>query len=137
MADEKTGPALTGVIADLRSRDATAAIDFYKRAFGAEEVNRMVSDDGKLVMHCQLTINGGTLMLGDAFPDYGVHWEEPQGATLTLAIDDPHRWWNRAIEAGCEVVMPLEIAFWGDWYGQAKDPFGHVWAFVGAAEKQE
>ena len=137
MADVKNNPPMTGVVADLRSRDATAAIDFYKRAFGAEEVTRMMSDDGKLVMHCELTVNGGRLMLGDAFPDYGYPWEEPKGVTLTLPVVEPHDLWKRAIEAGCEVVMPLEIAFWGDWYGQVKDPFGHVWAFVAPAEKKQ
>ena len=137
MANASDGPAVVGVVPYLRSRDAAAAIDFYKRAFGAEELHRMMSDDGKRVMHCHLGINGGALMLSDAFPEYGAPWEEPQGVTLTLAADEPRRWWDRAIEAGCEVTMPFEIAFWGDWYGQAKDPFGHVWAFVGPAEKQE
>jgi PhnB protein len=97
----------------------------------------MMSDDGKLVMHCELTVNGGRLMLGDAFPDYGYPWEEPKGVTLTLPVSEPHDLWKRAVETGCEVTMPLEVAFWGDWYGQVKDPFGHVWAFVAPAEKKQ
>lgn len=124
--------SIPGVIPYLMSKDANAAIDFYKKAFAAtEDGERMKMDDGKRVMHSQLTINGGKFMLGDAMPEYGHPWQEPQGVTLTLAVMNPREWWDRAVAAGCEIVMPFEVAFWGDLYGQMKDPFGHTWAVVG------
>lgn len=125
-----------GVVAHLMSKDANAAIDFYKRAFGAQEQGeRMLMEDGKRVMHCELAINGGTLMLNDAMPEHGYPWTTPQGATLNLIVDDARAVWDRAVQAGCEIVMPLEIAFWGDLYGHLVDPFGHRWAVVGPAPK--
>lgn len=124
-----------GVIPHLRSRDAPAAIEFYKLAFAAEERARMPMEDGKRIMHCELVINGGTLMLADAMPEYGFAWTDPGTTVLNIINDDIRPWWNRAVDAGCDVLMPLELAFWGDLYGQAKDPFGHVWAFVGPPEK--
>jgi PhnB protein len=129
---EETQTAIPGVVPYIMSSDANAAIDFYKRAFAAEEVGEIMRmEDGKRVMHCQLRINGGAFMLGDAMPEYGYGWQAPQGTTLTLAVANPREWWDRAVGAGCEVVMPFEVAFWGDLYGQAKDPFGHTWAIVG------
>ncbi|WP_099866728.1 VOC family protein [Pararhizobium haloflavum] len=129
---ETTQTAMPGVVPYIMSSDASAAIDFYARAFDARTVGDIMRmDDGKRVMHCQLEINGGAFMLGDAMPEYGHGWQTPQGTTLTLAVADPRRWWDRAVEAGCEVTMPLEVAFWGDLYGQVKDPFGHAWAIVG------
>ena len=125
-----------GVIAHLSSKDAGKAIEFYKKAFGAEEHGeRMLMDDGKRVMHSELKINGGFLMIADAMPEYGYPWVEPQGVTLNLIGEDARAIWDRAIDAGCEVVMPLEVAFWGDLYGVMKDPFGHAWAVVGPAPK--
>ncbi|VVT23236.1 VOC family protein [Rhizobium sp. EC-SD404] len=133
---EQTNPqewtaSIPGVIPYLASKDASAAIDFYKKAFAATEDSRMLMDDGKRIMHCQLTINDGKFMLGDAMPEYGYPWVEPQGTTLTLAVMNAREWWDRATAAGCTVVMPFEVAFWGDLYGQLKDPFGHMWAIVG------
>ena len=125
-----------GVIAHLSSKDAGAAIEFYKRAFGAEESGeRMLMDDGKRIMHCELKINGGTLMIADAMPEYGYPWVEPQGVTLNIIAEDARPIWDRAVAAGCQVVMPLEVAFWGDLYGVLKDPFSHSWAIVGPAPK--
>jgi PhnB protein len=125
-----------GVTPHLMSKDAVAAIEFYKRALGAEENGeRMLMDDGKRIMHCELKINGGTLMIADAMPEYGYPWVEPQGTTLNIIVDDARSVWDRAIAAGCTVKMPLEVAFWGDLYGTFDDPFGHNWAVVGPAPK--
>lgn len=133
LQNQKTYP---GVIPHLMSKDANAAIDFYKRAFGAEESGeRMMMEDGKRIMHCELVINGGTLMLNDAMPEYGYPWTESKGTSLNLIVPDARAVWDRAIAAGCTVKMPLEVAFWGDLYGQMDDPFGHSWAVVGPAPK--
>ena len=67
-------------------------------------------------MHCQVEINGGALMMTDMrAPDEPVR--KPQGFHLQLVVDDGDLWWNRAVEAGCKVVMPFEKMFWGDRWG--------------------
>ena len=132
-------PSLTGVTSHLAIRDgrATEAIDFYARAFGAAETMRLPADDGRRIMHAQLAINGGTLMMADDFPEYcgGVAAGAPAGVTLHLHVDDADRWYDRAVAAGATATMPLEDMFWGDRYGQLKDPFGHSWS-IGATMKK-
>ena len=111
---------------------AAEAIDFYKKAFGAQELMRHAADDGRL-MHSHLKVNGQSLMLHDHFAEHhgGRELPEPSGVMLHLQVNDPDAWWNRAVEAGSEVVMELADQFWGDRYGQIRDPFGHVWS-IGA-----
>lgn len=111
---------------------AAEAIDFYTAAFGAAEAMRMPADDGKRLMHAHLTINGGSLMMCDDFPEYrGSEVGAPAGVTLHLQVDDADRWFERAVAAGATPTMPLSDQFWGDRYGQVRDPFGHSWS-IGA-----
>jgi PhnB protein len=112
---------------------AAEAIDFYKRAFGAEEAMRMPAQDGKRLMHAHLKVNGASLMLADDFPEYrgGQPQPEPSAVTLHLQVDDADRWFERAVAAGATPTMPLADQFWGDRYGQVRDPFGHSWS-IGA-----
>jgi uncharacterized glyoxalase superfamily protein PhnB len=127
-------PVRGGVVPHIVVSDASAATDFYKRAFLAEEVARMPAEDGKRLMHCHLYINGGSLMLCDAFPEYGHPLQPPQSFTLHIHVaDDVDGWWNRAVAAGAEVAMPLEKQFWGDRYGQLRDPFGVIWSVASSA----
>jgi PhnB protein len=111
---------------------AAQAIEFYKQALGAEELMRHAADDGRL-MHAHLKVNGQSLMLHDHFAEHhgGADLAEPSGVMLHLQVNDADAWWNRAIEAGAKVIMPLEDQFWGDRYGQIEDPFGHRWS-IGA-----
>jgi uncharacterized glyoxalase superfamily protein PhnB len=67
-------------------------------------------------------------MMGDAYPEHGHPLQKPQAFNLTLQVDDIDRWWKRAVDAGAEVVMPVADMFWGDRYGQLRDPFGVLWA---------
>ena len=130
---EQQGP-VTGVTPHLTIRDnkAAEAIDFYKAAFGAEEAMRMPADDGKRLMHGHIKINGGSVMLNDDFPEYrGGASAEPASVTLHIQVDDADTWFNRAVEAGATVTMPLSDQFWGDRYGQVQDPFGHSWSIGG------
>ncbi len=121
-------PVKGGVIAYLMVDGATKAAAFYKKSFGAEVAAAHPVDDKGRTMHIHLYINDGSLMLSDAFPDYGHPAVKPQGFTLTLNVADIDFWWNRAVEAGAEVVMPLADMFWGARYGQLRDPFGFDWA---------
>ena len=137
MEQSEQGPT-GGVTAHLTIRDGKAAdaIDFYRQAFGAEEIGRHMADDGKRIMHAHLKLNGGSLMLNDDFPEFG-HGaaSAPAGVTLHLQVPDADAAWNRAVAAGAEVRFPIADQFWGDRYGQVKDPFGFTWS-IGAPVKQ-
>lgn len=119
-----------GVIPYLMVRGAPEAAEFYKRAFGAEEVSRQADDASGRIIHCHLRINGGDVMMSDEFPDYGAKLPEggPAGVTLHLQVDDADTWFARALDAGATVTLPLSTQFWGDRYGQLRDPFGHAWS---------
>jgi uncharacterized glyoxalase superfamily protein PhnB len=117
-----------GVIAYLQVDGAMRAADFYQRAFGAVTAFAHPVDGQGRTMHVHLHINGSSVMLSDAFPEHGCALQSPQGFNLTLMVDDIDAWWQRAVDAGAEVVMPVSEMFWGDRYGQLRDPFGVVWA---------
>lgn len=118
-----------GVVAYLSVPGATQAAEFYGRALGAETAFAMPPDEKGRTMHVHLHINGSSVMLADPFPEYGHPTDAPSGVTMTLLVDDIEAWWTRAIDAGCTPVMPVQDMFWGDRYGQARDPFGVLWAF--------
>lgn len=124
----------------LAVSDASAAIEFYKKAFGATELSRHMAPDGKRVMHAALQVNGGVVMLNDEFPEYtGGKSSTPEAlggtpVTLHLQVMDADSVFNQAIAAGATVKFPLKDQFWGDRYGQVKDPFGHVWS-IGSPKK--
>ena len=114
--------------------NATAAIDFYKNAFGATELVRHTAPGTDKLMHAALLIHGGHLMLADDFSaQMGGKSETPEalgGSPVTFHIhtENADAVWAEALAAGAEVIMPLADQFWGDRYGQVVDPFGHVWA---------
>lgn len=122
---------LGGVAPYLMVDGASRAAAFYEQAFAATEIHRHPEDETGRTMHIHLLIHGGSIMLSDAYPEYGQALREHSGYTLTLAVEDVDGWWSRAIGAGVEVVMPLERMFWGDRYGQIRDPFGVSWAITG------
>jgi PhnB protein len=120
----------------IRDRKAAEAIDFYRKAFGAQELMRHPTDDGRL-MHAHLKINGGSLMLHDDFPEHMGGPSQPAASfVLHLQVPDADAAWKRALDAGAEVRFELKDQFWGDRYGQVKDPFGFIWS-IGAPVKQE
>lgn len=132
VADEQEMPeVLGGVVPYLIVDGASKAAEFYKQALAAKEVFRQPEDDNGRTMHIHLYVHGGSLMLCDAYPEYGQPLQEHAGYTLTLNVDDVDGWWARAVGAGMKVTMPLERMFWGDRYGQLVDPFGVAWAIVG------
>ena len=119
----------------IRDRKAAEAIDFYKKAFGAEELMRHPTDDGRL-LHASLKINGGYLRLNDDFPEHRGGPAQPAASfVLHLGVPDADAAWKRALDAGAEVRFELADQFWGDRYGQVKDPYGFIWS-IGAPVKQ-
>lgn len=118
-------------------RDAAKAIDFYKKAFGAREINRMAMLDGK-ILHAELQIGDSMLYLADEFPGAGSQAPQSLGGTsvvLNLYVEDVDSLWKKAVSAGATVKMELGDQFWGDRYGQVADPFGHSWGL--ATHKEE
>lgn len=126
-AEPSPAAAMRGVIPYLSLDGAAKAAAFYKRAFGAEEVGAMPPDEQGRTVHIHLLVNGGALMLADFYPEHGYPPVAPQGYMLHLQVDDIDRWWKRAVDAGATVQMDLHDAFWGDRYGQLKDPWGVMW----------
>ncbi len=121
------------VIPHLVVDDAAAAIDFYVKAFDAVEMGRVPGPDGRLV-HAAVQINGSMVMLNDDFPEMsGGKSMTPKAlggtpVTIHLTVTDVDTKFQRALDAGATVVMPLDDQFWGDRYGMVADPFGHNWS---------
>ncbi|MBI3970088.1 MAG: VOC family protein [Chloroflexi bacterium] len=118
--------------------NAAEAIEFYKRAFGAQELGRMPAPDGRRIWHAELQIGDSRLMLSDEFPDIDES-RSPKAlggtaSSLHLYVEDADAAFQRAVDAGATVSMSLVDAFWGDRYGKVTDPFGHQW---GIATRQE
>jgi len=110
-------------------RDASAASEWYQRALGAEERDRLPLPNGK-VMYVELRFGDSPVMAADEFPEFGVVSPLGIGGTavvLHLLTEDVDALWQRAVDAGAEVLSPLQDQFWGDRQGQLRDPFGHKW----------
>lgn len=114
-------------------RNARNAIEFYKRAFGAEVLGIHDSPDGK-VMNASLRIGNSIFMLNDEFPNMGA-CVSPQtlGGTTSMIhiyIEDVDSAFGRAVAAGATATQPVMDTFWGDRYGQLQDPYGHRWSLA-------
>jgi PhnB protein len=112
--------------------DAAAAIDFYKRAFGAVEVSRIAMADGKL-MHAMLRIGNSALMLMDENPAWGAMGpsslpNSPVG--IHIYVEDVDAAYAHAVEQGATPKMPPADTFWGDRFSALRDPFGHGWTLA-------
>jgi PhnB protein len=114
-------------------KGASEAIEFYKKAFGAEEITRLPGPDGKSLIHAAIKIGDSRLFLVDEFPQMGGLGPHGIGGTpvfIHVYVEDVDTVFNQAVAAGAQVLMPLEDAFWGDRYGQVTDPFGHKWSLA-------
>jgi PhnB protein len=110
--------------------DAQAAIEFYKKVFGARERMRMPGPDGR-IGHAELQIGSAVLMLSDEHPEHGAQAPGRFGGTpttLSLYVTDVDAVFAKALEAGATELRPLENQFYGDRSGQFEDPFGHRWS---------
>jgi uncharacterized glyoxalase superfamily protein PhnB len=123
--------------AHLIVKNANEAMDFYRRAFDAQEICRFKMPDSELVAHGLLRIGNSMLMVADEFPEgQGCPgWVSPhtnQGTTVALHIyvDDVDAAYQRAVDCGCDANMLPMDAFWGDRYGQVVDPYGHHWSIA-------
>ena len=115
-------------------KDAAKAIEFYKHAFGAEELCRMPGPDGQSVMHAELKIGDSMIMICGEFPqmDYCLSPTSLKGTSVTISlyVEDVDKLYKQAVDAGATATMPPMDAFWGDRYGKVRDPFGHEWGIA-------
>ena len=112
--------------------DADAAIEYYKKAFGAEETMRMHWPNGK-VGHAELKIGDSRVMLSDPFPQASTTPPKELGGTsasIFMYVEDVDAVVQKAVDAGATVTMEVEDQFWGDRFGSITDPFGHNWSIA-------
>ena len=118
------------LVPHITVKGGRAAIEFYKKAFGAEELHVATAPGSDLIMHGVLRIGGSELYLSDAFPEMGAAGPTGPNSAYLLNLNVPAATavFNQAVAAGAEVKFPLEDTFWGARYAQVADPFGHMWA---------
>ena len=111
---------------------ASAALDFYKKAFGATEIMRMAQPDGK-VGHAEIRIGDSVIMLADEVPQMGYRSPKSLGGSpvsLMLYVEEVDAVVARAVAAGAKLTLPVSDKFYGDRSGTIEDPFGHVWTLA-------
>lgn len=128
---------LEGLIPHLICDPCSEAIEFYKQAFGAEELNRVIQPGTGKIMHAALRIDGRVLFLCDDFPEFCADGQPNSPKALGGSPVTIHRYVTdcdaaitRAEQAGATVKMPADDMFWGDRYGVIVDPFGHSWSLA-------
>jgi PhnB protein len=117
------------VYAYLRVRHAEAALDFYKRAFGAEEKFRLTEPSGR-VGHAELQFGSFVVMVSEEYPEYGILGPQSIGGTsvtIHLHVDNCDELVARAVTEGATLVRAPSDQFWGERSGTVRDPFGHEW----------
>jgi len=137
MANKKSIPEhLKGrVVPHLVVDNAAEALDFYKKAFDANEAYRAPVPNGEKIMHAEFTVAGSTIYICDDFPEFGGKARSPKALggspfNLHFFVDDVDSAVAKAEAAGAEVTMKPEDTFWGDRYGKVRDPYGHEWSFA-------
>jgi PhnB protein len=116
----------------LTIKGAAQAIEWYKKAFGAQEIARMPMPDGRL-MHAEIKIGDSFVMLSDETPEFGNKSPQSLGgsaSSIHLYVRDCDASFNQAVAAGATVKMPPMDMFWGDRFGALTDPFGHQWSIA-------
>ena len=118
-----------GITPYLSVKGAAAAIEFYKKAFGAIELMRLPGPDETLG-HAEIKIGDALVMLADEYPDYGNLSPKTLGGSsvrLHMYVEDVDAFFEKAVAAGAKVLIPVADQFYGDRSGRLEDPFGHVW----------
>lgn len=137
-------PNIPPIQVHLCVKGGNEAIAFYEKAFGAECTMKQMAEDGTRVLHANLAMFGGEVMLHDEFPEYGADVLSPLtrgGASISININLPQaadvdRAVERTVAVGAEATFGPEDAFWGSRYAKIRDPFGHVWAFNAPLDRQ-
>lgn len=132
-ATRKIPEGFHSVTPHLSVTGAADAIEFYKKAFGAEEMVRLpMPGGGNQLMHASIKIGDSIIMLADEFAGCSAGPSTLGGTTVTihLYVPDVDAAMARATQAGGKVTMPQMDMFWGDRYGQIEDPFGHRWSLA-------
>lgn len=111
----------------LTLEGADEAINFYKKALSAEELNRAPDPSGKKIWHAAVKIGSSVVFINDVFPEMG---GKAQGATLWFYSGDVDAVYKRAVDAGMKVTMPIDDMFWGDRVGGVIDKWGVTWMFA-------
>jgi uncharacterized glyoxalase superfamily protein PhnB len=114
-------------------RDARKAVEFYKKALGAEELMVMPGPDGKGVMHAEIRIGNSIVMMGEECPGAPCKSAETMGGSpvsFYLYVENVDEAFKVAVAAGAEVEMPVQEMFWGDRMGSVRDPFGYSWSLA-------
>ncbi|MEO8440607.1 MAG: VOC family protein [Spartobacteria bacterium] len=121
----------------LTVNDAAAAIDFYKKAFEAEERYRLVDPESGKIGHAELMIHGALVMLADEYPEFNKSPQTLGGTAVRLALMSTNAKadFERAVTAGAEVLRPLTDQFYGHRAGTVRDPFGHEWMIAQELER--
>jgi PhnB protein len=129
-------PGHESLIPHLVCDRCSEAIEFYKKAFGAEEIHRMPAADGRRIMHAAIRIGNSFVFLVDDFPEFCGGKSQSPAALNGTPVTIHHYVANcdaaikRAQDAGATVLMPAADMFWGDRYGVVADPYGHKWSFA-------
>jgi len=114
-------------------KDCRKAIDFYKQAFGAQELFAMPGPQGRGVMHAEIKIGNSIIMMGDEQPQMSCQSAETLGGSpinLYLYVENVDQSFRRALEAGAKSLMEVEDMFWGDRTGTVQDLFGYRWTLA-------
>lgn len=119
-------------------KDAAKAIEFYKKAFGAQEKSKLAMPDGR-IMHAHIQIGDSNVFLCDEFPEHDCGTASPATlgkahAVLHVYVEDVDKAYQKAVDAGANAVMPPQDMFWGDRYGRLVDPFGQPWSIASHKE---
>jgi len=118
----------TALTPHLFVNDAHAALAFYKKAFGAKVLDKMLAPD-KTLLHADVMVGDAHLFVSE--PMMG---NPPGSNSIHLYVENAEKAWKKAVAAGAEIVIPMHDAFWGDRYGVLKDPFGQQWAISSHVE---
>ncbi|MGD9785043.1 MAG: VOC family protein [Hyphomicrobiaceae bacterium] len=139
------GPNPPAIQAHLCVSDGLAAIRFYESAFGGVCSFKQMAQDGRRVLHANIELFGGEVMLHDQFPECAPDVLSPDvsgAASMAINVnlrrpDDVDATVGRAVTAGASITAPVEDQFWGARYGRIRDPFGHIWAFNAPLNRAE
>jgi PhnB protein len=133
---------MSPIVPYLTVGNAAEAIAFYKKAFDAKENSRMATEDGKRLMHSDLTIHGGTIFVMDEFPEHGSvqrpNGNSPVGIVIQLAAPkDVDAVYAQAVRAGAKGTQEPADMFWGARFAALTDPFGHGWMLNAALPQKK